>query len=252
MNWEEIKREWETTKITLAALAEKHDVKLGTLKSRKSREKWSRDATKKDATKSRKVATTKKPRYPNGHPGNKNPENQFTERNQSARKHGLFSRYIPQATLEIMGMLDKSDPADLIWDQIQIQYAAIIRAQEIMFVESKDEMIKEIKKEKFDNFGEGTEVVEKEYEFQFAWDRQATFLNAQSRAISELRGSINQFIKLADEADERKLKLEQMELSITKTNKEIKKLEKDLQTDTSTEDKLKQYFEALGGAFRES
>lgn len=59
-NWDEIRKEWETTKITLAALAEKHDVKLGTLKSRKSREKWSRGATKKDATKTEKVATPKK------------------------------------------------------------------------------------------------------------------------------------------------------------------------------------------------
>ena len=38
-NWDEIKHEWETTKITLADLAEKHGIKLGTLKSRKSREK---------------------------------------------------------------------------------------------------------------------------------------------------------------------------------------------------------------------
>lgn len=45
-NWDEIKQEWETTKITLVDLAEKHGIKLGTLKSRKSREKWSRDATK--------------------------------------------------------------------------------------------------------------------------------------------------------------------------------------------------------------
>lgn len=58
-NWDEIKKEWETTKITLADLAEKHGIKLGTLKSRKSREKWSRDATKKDATKTMKVATIK-------------------------------------------------------------------------------------------------------------------------------------------------------------------------------------------------
>lgn len=58
-NWDEIQKEWETTKITLTDLAEKHEVKLGTLKSRKSREKWSRDATKKDATKITKVATVK-------------------------------------------------------------------------------------------------------------------------------------------------------------------------------------------------
>ena len=58
-NWDEIKHEWETTKITLADLAEKHEIKLGTLKSRKSRDKWSRDATEKDATKTKKVATIK-------------------------------------------------------------------------------------------------------------------------------------------------------------------------------------------------
>ncbi|WZY36115.1 terminase small subunit [Bacillus sp. FSL W8-1122] len=56
--WEKIKAEYETTSITLKELAEKHGVKLGTLKSRKSREGWERDATeRKDAT---KVATTKK------------------------------------------------------------------------------------------------------------------------------------------------------------------------------------------------
>lgn len=64
-NWDEIKLEWETTKITLADLAEKHGIKLGTLKSRKSRDgkdgnPWTRDATaKKDATKTAKVATVK-------------------------------------------------------------------------------------------------------------------------------------------------------------------------------------------------
>lgn len=57
MNWNEIRKEFETSKITLKALAEKHDVKIGTLKSRKSREGWSRDPTKKDATKKQKVAT---------------------------------------------------------------------------------------------------------------------------------------------------------------------------------------------------
>ncbi|QUW22471.1 hypothetical protein JSQ81_02470 [Sporosarcina sp. Marseille-Q4063] len=41
----------ETTKITFKALADKHDVKEGTLKSCRSREQWSKDAThKKDAT----------------------------------------------------------------------------------------------------------------------------------------------------------------------------------------------------------
>ena len=63
-NWEEIQKEWETTKITLAVLAEKHDVKLGTLKSRKSREAWVRGPSKKDATKKKKDATISKRMQP--------------------------------------------------------------------------------------------------------------------------------------------------------------------------------------------
>ena len=63
-NWDEIRREWETSKITLAALAEKHDVKLGTLKSRKSREAWVRGSSKKDATRKKKVATPSKRMQP--------------------------------------------------------------------------------------------------------------------------------------------------------------------------------------------
>jgi uncharacterized protein YjcR len=225
-NWDLIKKEWETSNITLKDLAEKHGVKLGTLKSRKSREKWSRDATKKDATKTKglqpKVGAPKGNKNAVGNKGNPNPKNKFTERNTMALKHGLFSRYIPKETLEIMGMLDEKDPADLLWDQIMIQYAAIIRAQSIMFVTDKNEMIKELKKEK-----ETENSSEIEYEFQFAWDRQANFLNAQSRAIAELRSSIKQFLELAHEQDERRLKLEKMQLNIEKTKAELDKLNDD-------------------------
>ncbi|WP_332649698.1 terminase small subunit [Lysinibacillus sp. 54212] len=64
-NWDEIQKEYETTKITLAKLAEKYEIPLGTIKSQKSRDTksgnpWVRDGTKKDATKSEKVATIKK------------------------------------------------------------------------------------------------------------------------------------------------------------------------------------------------
>jgi len=59
MNWDNVREEWETSKITLKDLAAKHNIKLGTLKSRKSREKWSRGATQKDATNYKKVATPK-------------------------------------------------------------------------------------------------------------------------------------------------------------------------------------------------
>lgn len=60
MNWEVIRREYKSSDITLKDLADKHNIKLGTLKSRKSREGWTRGRPKKDATKSKKVATIKK------------------------------------------------------------------------------------------------------------------------------------------------------------------------------------------------
>ncbi|MFH5779074.1 terminase small subunit [Heyndrickxia oleronia] len=68
MNWDQVRKEYETSKITLKALAEKHDIKIGTLKSRKSREGWSRDPTKKDATKTEKVATPSKRMQPKKEP----------------------------------------------------------------------------------------------------------------------------------------------------------------------------------------
>lgn len=153
-----------------------------------------------------------------------------------------------------MGSMNKDEPADIIWDQIMIQYAAIIRAQQIMFVEDKHEIIKELKKLKVENSfdQEGNEIqipIEQEYEFQFAWDRQATFMNAQSRAISELRSSMKQFLEMAHDGDERRLKLEQMQVGINKSKAEIEKLDREGSPDTSKEDKLKEYFAALGGAF---
>ena len=151
--------------------------------------------------------------------------------NQNAVTHGLFSKYIPKETLELMGMLEEKSPADIIWDQIMIQYAAIIRAQKIMFVTGKYEMIKELKKEK-NRVTDNEESTETEWEFQFAWDRQAAFLNAQSRAMSELRSLIKQFNEMAAEDDERRLKLEHMQAQIDKTKAETEKITSANENDT--------------------
>ncbi|MGE7092547.1 phage terminase small subunit [Lysinibacillus sp. NPDC048646] len=230
-NWDVIRNEWETSRITLIELAEKHSVKEGTLKSRKSREGWKKVATKKDASKTKKMQPSKKnatSNAPRKRSGNPNPQNQFSSRNNPKLDHGLFAKYLPDETQEIIEAMNAKSAADLMWDQITIQYAAILRAQKIMHVESKDEMIKELKREKLQ--GGKNPSQETEYEFQFAWERQAQLLTAQSRAITELRTSINHFIKLADEADERRLKLEQMQLSIDKTKVEIEKLGSDDET----------------------
>lgn len=121
---------------------------------------------------------------------------------------------------------------DLIWDQIQIQYAAIIRAQRIMYVSDQDDMIKELKKaaympssleETVEGIQPEQEISTEEYSFQFSWDRHATFLNAQSRAMGELRRLIKQFEELAHAKDERRLRLKQIELTIEKTKKQCAK-----------------------------
>lgn len=235
VNWDDIRKEWETSEITFKDLAEKHNLKDSTIRSRKNREKWQRNATQQNATQQnatqrKNVATKKsaaKQKSSNGtqrrRSGNPNPSHKFPKHNTYARKHGLFSQYMPKEMMDIIDTLEEKSPADMLWDQIVIQYANLLRSQEIMFVEGKDELVKELKREKQQS-GEKGSSWEEEYELQFAWDRQAQLLQAQARAITELRTSINQFIKLADEEDERKLKLQQMQLSIDKTKVEIDKL----------------------------
>ncbi|MCY9296185.1 phage terminase small subunit [Bacillus inaquosorum] len=199
-------------------LAEKYGVSVNTIKSWKQRHGWER---KKGAPIEKSVHTKK-----GGQPGNKNAVGNnggAPQRNQNAVTHGFFSKFLPEETLEIMEEIQERSPADMIWDQIQIQYAAILRAQRIMFVSDKEEMIKELKKKR-SLISEVSEIEEEEYEFQFAWDRHATFLNAQSRAMGELRSLIKQFDQLAHEEDERRLKLEQMRLNIDKTKAEVERL----------------------------
>ncbi|MDP0485120.1 phage terminase small subunit [Bacillus subtilis] len=209
-------------------LAEKYGVSVNTIKSWKQRHGWER---KKGAPIEKSVHTKK-----GGQPGNKNAlgnNGGAPQKNQNAVTHGFFSKFLPEETLEIMEEIQERSPADMIWDQIQIQYAAIIWAQRIMFVQNKDDLAKELKKAKYtyhpEEDEEGNEyfekaVTEEEFEIQFAWDRHATFLNAQSRAMGELRSLIKQFDQLAHEQDERRLKLEQMRLNIDKTKAEVERL----------------------------
>ena len=235
-NWEGIKKEFETTDISLKALADKHGVKLGTLKSRRSREKWERDATvaRKDASKGKGVATrgkkdsTSKPKKQNR--GNPNPVSKFPKRNQYARKHGLFSKYLPKETRKLAERINDVQPEDILWQQITLQYASILRAQEIMFVENAEDHTQFLKKEmKVESYVDENNVsVDKwviEYDNIGAWEKHSSFMSSMTRAIGELRNLIKQYVAIADEADERRLKLEIMQQSIDRNRHEIKALE---------------------------
>ncbi|MDR4995309.1 phage terminase small subunit [Bacillus altitudinis] len=153
------------------------------------------------------------------------------QKGSSNQAHSIFNQFLSDETIEIMEKMGGRTSLDLIWDQIQIQYAAIIRAQRIMYVSDQDDMIKELKKAAYmpsslEEIVEGIqpeqEISTEEYSFQFSWDRHATFLNAQSRAMGELRRLIKQFEELAHAKDERRLRLKQIELTIEKTKKAVR------------------------------
>ncbi|KMY49222.1 phage terminase small subunit [Peribacillus loiseleuriae] len=209
-------------------IAEKYGVSLNTVKSWKQRHGWVRNK----GAPSDKGVHKKKRGAPKGNKNAIGNDGGAPKRNSNAVTHGFFSKFLPQESLDIMEEIQERLPADMLWDQIMIQYTAIIRAQKIMFVEGKQEMIKELKKAKYEYYpipeseGGGVEksITEEEYEFQFAWDRHATFLNAQSRAMGELRGLIKQFDEMAHIDDERRLKLEGMRLGIEKTKAEVEKI----------------------------
>ncbi|SCI51117.1 Uncharacterized conserved protein [uncultured Clostridium sp.] len=179
-------------------IAEKYDVSASTVKSWASRY-WK----KKDCNLKEKVATKKKRGAPIG--------------NKNAEKFGFFSKHLPKETLDLVKEISEKNQLDILWEQITIQYAAIIRAQQIMYVENKEEMIKELKKHETNELGEKIE-----YEFQFAWDRQATFLNAQSRAMGELRSLIKQYDSMLNSNWD--LATEEQKLRIDKLKGEVSKL----------------------------
>lgn len=130
-------------------------------------------------------------KYKGAQPGNKNASGHGApKQNSNAEKHGLFRKYLPEETFSIIDEMP-SDPLDVLWDQIQIAYAAIIRAQQIMYVkDSKDMSTTKIQEKN------GDTVFEEHWEVQQAWDKQANFLKSQARAQGELRSMIKQYDEL--------------------------------------------------------
>ncbi|EKN42513.1 hypothetical protein N452_11120 [Clostridium botulinum A2 117] len=201
-------------------LAEKYSVSLNTIKSWVKRYGWSEEKKQKGAHKNKKGAPLK----------NKNAVGHGAPvKNKNAEKHGFFSKYLPDETLDIIQEIETKTPLDMLWDQIMIQYAAIVRSQRIMYVTEKEEMIKELKKTK-DSWGDKSSSEEREYEFQFAWDRQATFLNAQSRAMGELRSLIKQYDEMLNTnwdmaTEEQKLRIQKLKADINKDDNKDKPIQ---------------------------
>lgn len=169
------------------AIAEKYGVSLNTVKSWKKRHGWSRE---KGAPATDRVH----PNRGGAPPGNQNALGNHGGApggNKNAEKHGLFAKYLPAESLAIMQQLQTRSSLDILWDNIMIQYTAIIRAQQIMYVKDRDDTTTT----RISLTNGDTSYGEK-WEVQHAWDKQATFLTAQSRAMTTLQGMIRQYEEL--------------------------------------------------------
>lgn len=168
--------------LKLVDISKQLDLPEGTVRRWKSTYKWDNERSDKESERSN--------RNKGAQPGNKNASSHGApKKNSNAEKHGLFRKYLPEETFSIIEEMP-TDPLDVLWDQIQIAYAAIIRAQQIMYVENKyDKTIERVAEQDGNVIGEKWEV-------QQAWDKQANFLKSQARAQGELRSMIKQYDEL--------------------------------------------------------
>jgi uncharacterized protein YjcR len=108
---------------------------------------------------------------------------------------------------------------DILWENITIQYTAIVRAQRIMYVRDiNDKTTTKIEEKDGNVWGERWEV-------QQAWDKQANFLQAQSRAMATLQSMIKQYdelLKSGIATEEQKLRVEKLKVEIGKIRDEDK------------------------------
>lgn len=140
--------------------------------------------------------------------------------NRNAEKYGFFSKYLPEETQEIFDAINDANPLDLLWHQIQLAYAAIIRAQKLAYV--KDQQDKTVERIEYK---EGNVIGEK-WEVQQAWDKQNNFLKAQARAQSELRSLIKQYDEMLHKnwelaTEEQKARIEQLKVSAENARKKV-------------------------------
>ena len=193
--------------IDLVEIASQLNLSPGTIRGWKSKDKW--DSKLNGALEK----NTERSKRKGAQPGNKNSSG-GPPGNKKAEKFGFFSKYLPEETVSIIQEMP-TDPLDVLWDQIQIAYAAIIRAQQIMYVRDRDDKTIEKIEEKDGN------VIGERWEVQHAWDKQGKFLQAQARAQSELRSLIKQYDELLHKrwdlaSDEQKARIAQIKAQTDK------------------------------------
>jgi phage terminase small subunit len=202
-------------RITSQEIAELLNEKINNINSWRVQDRWSKRLNKVGAPFGNQNAV--------GNVGGGAPQG-----NVNSFKYGNYSKRIPLAVKNIMEELDIEDPLEKLWRSICLQEARIIHMQEIMHVESKFDMTKEVKKT-ID--GESTAGVE--YEIQFAWDKEANLVSTQSRAIATLAKMIKQYDEMLHAnwdvaTDEQKLRVEKIKIHVEEIKNKKEHAEKKL------------------------
>lgn len=212
----------------LKDIAAELDVSESQVRKWKNQDKWNGNVTN-----TAKSNVTKRKR--GGQPDNKNAVggNQSAPlKNNNAEKFGFFRKYLPEETVSIIEEMPK-DPLDILWDQIQIAYAAIIRAQQIMYVKDREDKTTEITSD-----GDAATA----YEHQQAWDKHGNFLQAQARAQKTLESMVNKYDDLLHKNWE--LATEEQRARIERIKADTERIKGGEQT--TTEDKVAKLFDAIG------
>ena len=134
--------------------------------------------------------------------------------NYNSLKTGEYTKRIPFAVKTIMEELNIEDPIEKLWRSICLQEARIIHMQDIMHVNDKNDMTKELKK-----ITDGDKMSGEEWEIQFAWDKEANLINTQTKAMGILAKLIKQYDEMLhanwDSAtEEQKLRVERVKAHI--------------------------------------
>ncbi|MDU4623297.1 MAG: phage terminase small subunit [Enterococcus gallinarum] len=197
----------------LKDIADELGVSASTVRKWKSEDKWDGET--------KRSAPNEKERYDSLRGNNNAKDNRggAPPDNKNAVSHGLFANWLPDDTRQIIQELYTSEPSDILWNNIMIQYTAIIRSQKILNVQSEFDHTEDVVSAEVNPMfvdKETGKLVQTKVtrQFQYAWEKQASFLNAQSRAMGTLSNLIKQFIAVSDERDERRLKLQLMSAQI--------------------------------------
>jgi len=119
---------------------------------------------------------------------------------QKALKHGLYSRFIPdddEDAQAFMEDIETKSPLDILWEGIKQLSFNIARSARIAWVKDRNDLTEHLKRQK-ETSGLHSDGWEKEYEIQFAWDKNNSYLKTLASIEKALDSKIMRYEELID------------------------------------------------------